>query len=105
MRSAIAIFIASALIVGCATVTAPPTGSPATPAAPATPPSPEPPAKPAAIPPPPVNLQGFPPAYQQGFADGCGTSRGTDKKDATRYAQDGSYRIGWIDGLAQCKKK
>ena len=105
MRCAIAIVIVGAFVAGCATVAEPPAAPPAAPATPATKPAAEPPAKAPVVPPPPVNLQGFPPAYQQGFTDGCTTSRGTEKKDATRYTQDGSYRIGWIDGLAQCKKK
>ena len=56
-------------------------------------------------PPPPVNLQGFPPSYRLGFGDGCATGRGTEKKDPVRFGQDGNYRVGWQDGLAQCKKK
>lgn len=104
MRCAIAIVIVCALVAGCVTVAEPPAAPPVAPAAPAAPAA-EPLVKPSVAPPPPVNLQGFPPAYQQGFTDGCATSRGAEKKDATRYTQDGSYRIGWIDGLAQCKKK
>jgi len=57
-------------------------------------------------PPPPVNLQGFPPSYRLGFGDGCATGRGgPEKKDPVRYGNDGNYRVGWQDGLAQCKKK
>ena len=78
------------LLAGCA-------AQPAT--TPATPP------KPSAPPPPPVNLQGFPPAYQAGFGDGCSTSRGSERRDADRFGKDGNYRVGWQDGLAQCKRK
>ena len=95
------IFIAAALaaVAGCATVTPPGGAPPATPAAPATPaPYIEPP-------PPPVNLQGFPPSYRLGFGDGCATGRGTEKKDPVRFGNDGNYRVGWQDGLAQCKSK
>ena len=84
-------------IAGCAT----PPPAPTTPAAPA-PATPAPYVEPA---PPPVNLQGFPPSYRLGFGDGCTTSRGTEKKDPVRFGNDGNYRIGWQDGLAQCKKK
>jgi len=85
------------LLAGCAaqTATMPPT--------PSIPPKPSTPATPA--PPPPVNLQGFPPAYQAGFGDGCSTGRGTERKDADRFGKDGNYRVGWQDGLAQCKKR
>ena len=85
----------AALLAGCAAQTA------------TTPPSPVPstPSKPAPAPPPPVNLQGFPPAYQAGFGDGCSTGRGTERKDADRFGKDGNYRVGWQDGLAQCRKK
>ena len=80
------------LCAGCATT---PTEAPAAPAAP-----------PRAVPPPPpVNLQGFPLAYRQGFGDGCDTARGTERKDANRLSGDGNYRVGWFDGMSQCKAK
>jgi hypothetical protein len=85
--------LAVALVcAGCATV---PSEAPAAPAA----------APRAVPPPPPVNLQGFPLAYRQGFGDGCDTARGTERKDATRLSGDGNYRVGWQDGMAQCKAK
>jgi hypothetical protein len=90
-----------AFLAGCASV------PPAQPPAP-TPPAPSAPAKPAPYvepPPPPVNLQGFPPAYRLGFGDGCATGRGTEKKDPVRFSNDGNYRVGWQDGLAQCRRQ
>jgi len=87
-------------IAACATV------SPPAPVAPVSPPAPPPaPAPYVEPPPPPVNLQGFPPSYRLGFGDGCATGRGTEKKDPVRFGNDGNYRVGWQDGLAQCKKK
>ncbi len=83
-------------LAACATAPAPPVAKPPQPAQPA--PYVEPP-------PPPVNLQGFPPTYRLGFGDGCATSRGTAKKDAVRFANDGNYRTGWQDGVAQCRNK
>jgi hypothetical protein len=56
-------------------------------------------------PPPNVNLSGFPLPYRQGYADGCASATGPERKDATRYGADGNYRTGWTDGLALCKKK
>jgi hypothetical protein len=90
-----------ALLAGCAAV------SPVAPEAPSAPsPAPLPAEKPyVEPPPPPVNLQGFPPTYRLGFGDGCATARGSEQKDAARYAADGNYRTGWQDGVAQCKKK
>jgi hypothetical protein len=88
--------LAALALVGCATAPAPSTAPPSKPQAPA--PYVEPP-------PPPVNLQGFPPSYRLGFGDGCATGRGTDKKDPVRFGNDGNYRVGWQDGLAQCKGK
>jgi hypothetical protein len=55
-------------------------------------------------PPPPVNLEGFPLPYRQGFADGCASAGGVERKDATRFAAGGNYRTGWQDGLAQCRR-
>ena len=52
-----------------------------------------------------VNLSGFPLAYRQGYADGCASKSGGERKDAARFASDGNYRTGWTDGLALCKKR
>ena len=86
--------VATVLLIGaCATVppTPPPAARPLSPAA-------EPP-------PPPVNLSGFPLPYRQGFADGCASAAGGERKDAVRFPADGNYRTGWQDGLAQCRKR
>ena len=56
-------------------------------------------------PPPNVNLSGFPLPYRQGYADGCASAGGRERKDAPRFASDGNYRTGWQDGAALCKKK
>jgi hypothetical protein len=56
-------------------------------------------------PPPPVNLSGFPLPYRQGYADGCASAAGPERRDATRFSADGNYRTGWQDGLALCRKK
>jgi hypothetical protein len=80
----------------------------------ATRPIPEPPPPPAATKPiapnaeppnPGINLSGFPLPYRQGYADGCASAKGTERKDATRFADDGNYRTGWQDGLSLCRKK
>ena len=56
-------------------------------------------------PPPNVNLSGFPLPYRQGYADGCASATGAERKDATRFAADGNYRTGWQDGLAICREE
>ena len=94
IRFAVALLFAA--LAGCATVSPPTPGTPV----PAAPPAPN-----VEPPPPPVNLQGFPPTYRLGFGDGCATARGTEQKDAARFSADGNYRTGWQDGVAQCKKK
>jgi hypothetical protein len=90
---------------GCAQMaarTAPPLpadgGAPAKPTAPPLPPNVEPP-------PPAVNLSGFPLPYRQGYADGCASANGAERKDAARYSADGNYRTGWLDGVALCKRR
>lgn len=88
------VLLPMAVIAGCAS----------TPQSPV--PAKPPPSQPAPYvepPPPPVNLQGFPPTYRLGFGDGCATGRGTEKKDPARFASDGNYRVGWQDGFAQCR--
>ena len=92
IRFAVALMLAA--LAGCATVAPSPPAESASPGKAPTEP-----------PPPPVNLQGFPPTYRLGFGDGCATARGTDQKDAARFSTDGNYRTGWQDGVAQCKKK
>ncbi len=56
-------------------------------------------------PPPPVNLEGFPLSYRQGYADGCASAGGIVHKDGQRFAGDPNYRTGWQDGIALCRKK
>jgi hypothetical protein len=85
----------AAMIAGCAT--APP---------PTVPPAKTKPIAPNVEPPPPnVNLSGFPLPYRQGYADGCASAGGRERKDSERFASDGNYRTGWQDGVALCKKK
>ena len=94
-------FAAVALVVvaaGCATTT--PRGGATLPGSSGTP------ATSTAEPPPPnVNLSGFPLPYRQGYADGCASATGGERKDTLRFAADGNYRTGWQDGLAICRKK
>jgi hypothetical protein len=105
-----AVAFIAVLVAACAT---PPPVAPAPEAAPAAPaaPPPAPPAKPQAPPttstnpPAGVNLQGFPLAYRQGYADGCASIGAVEHKDAARFKGDGQYRTGWQDGLALCKKR
>ena len=56
-------------------------------------------------PPPSVNLSGFPLAYRQGYADGCASSKGAERKDGGRFGRDTDYSMGWQDGLALCRKR
>ena len=88
---------------GCASIgTGPRIGPPpveaSRPSAPPIPANVEPPA-------PAVNLSGFPLPYRQGYADGCASATGAERKDAARFADDGNYRTGWHDGAALCRKK
>jgi hypothetical protein len=96
---------ALALVVsGCATTVADSRGGSAGPTGPAG--SAAPPLPSNVEPPPPnVNLSGFPLTYRQGYADGCASAGGTERKDTTRFAADGNYRTGWQDGLAICRRK
>ncbi len=95
-RAAAALAVALLLALGgCATT---PGGGPGGTAPAALPPDVEPP-------PPAVNLAGFPLPYRQGYADGCASAGGGERKDAARFAADGNYRTGWHDGRAICTKK
>ncbi|MCP8463904.1 hypothetical protein NK553_08110 [Pseudomonas sp. ZM23] len=54
--------------------------------------------------------QGYPPAYADGFDDGCGSGRqaagaitGEFRKNVSRYLDDRQYTLGWDDGFQQCQ--
>ncbi|AXO89898.1 hypothetical protein DZC75_18495 [Pseudomonas parafulva] len=53
--------------------------------------------------------QGYPPAYADGFQDGCGSGRqaaglmvGDFRKNVPRYLHERQYETGWDDGFRQC---
>ena len=95
--ASLALAIASAaLVAGCAVA---PVSAPVQPA-------PAAPLPRAAEPPPPaINLSGFPLPYRQGYADGCASATGAERRDGSRFATDPNYRTGWQDGIALCRKK
>ena len=98
LRRAVAVL--GLALAACATAPEAPSPEPPTPK-PTAPPLP----RTAEPPPPPVNLEGFPLPYRQGFADGCASAGGVERKDATRFAAGGNYRTGWQDGRALCAKR
>jgi hypothetical protein len=53
------------------------------------------------------NLAGYPPAVREGYIDGCETAKATryGRKDATRFANDAQYQMGWNDGYGICGKR
>jgi hypothetical protein len=108
-----ALMLAALVLAACSTAPVTPPPPPAAPSAPAptepppTPPPAKPQTPPTTHPDPPsnVNLQGFPLAYRQGYADGCASVGATEQKDAARFKNDSQYRTGWQDGVYLCKKK
>ncbi|NIE74116.1 hypothetical protein F3J45_06610 [Pantoea sp. Ap-967] len=53
---------------------------------------------------------GYPPAYADGFQDGCSSGRqaaglmvGDFRKDVPRYLHERPYESGWDDGFRQCQ--
>jgi hypothetical protein len=55
--------------------------------------------------PPAVNLSGFPPAFRDGYADGCASAGGRLRQDSKRFEQDRQYASGWRDGLDACQRR
>lgn len=53
------------------------------------------------------NLSGYPPAFKDGYIDGCETAKKTayGYKDERRLSADSQYRAGWNDGLSLCRGK
>ena len=54
--------------------------------------------------------QGYPPAFADGFQDGCGSGRqaagvmaGEFHKNVERYLHNRQYETGWDDGFRQCQ--
>jgi hypothetical protein len=93
---AVTLAVAFAFVVtGCVTV----------PVGPAPPPQAPPLPRTAEPPPPSLNLSGFPLPYRQGYADGCASAKGAERKDAERFGADPNYRTGWMDGIALCRRK
>jgi hypothetical protein len=53
------------------------------------------------------NLAGYPPAFKDGYIDGCETAKRSvyGLKDEQRFAEDNQYRNGWKDGYNLCLSK
>lgn len=53
--------------------------------------------------------QGYPPAFANGYEDGCGSGRQAAgaldnfRKDVPAYLADAQYATGWDDGFRQCQ--
>ncbi len=54
--------------------------------------------------------KGYPPAFADGFDDGCvsgrqaaGSISGEFRKNVPRYLKDKQYAEGWTDGFRQCQ--
>jgi hypothetical protein len=52
-----------------------------------------------------VNLSGYPPAFKEGFRDGCDSFRGKERRDPNRFNKDNNYTIGWQDGFSICRRQ
>ncbi|SEL41688.1 hypothetical protein [Nitrosovibrio tenuis] len=89
MRSIAAFFLITALAGCAATEQAQRSGGP-----------PRPSARPV------YNLTGYPPAFKDGYIDGCETAKKTSfaLKDKRRFASDTQYRLGWNDGFSLCRR-
>ncbi len=53
------------------------------------------------------NLAGSPPAFKDGYIDGCETAKKSTygSKDEQRFTEDNQYRNGWKDGYNLCLGK
>jgi hypothetical protein len=53
-----------------------------------------------------VNLGGYPPAFREGYVDGCNSARrGKIVRDEARFKTDSMYASGWRDGLDICGRQ
>lgn len=56
--------------------------------------------------------RGHPPAYADGYADGCSSGKeaagglfAETRKDASRHGTDDLYTQGWNDGFEECRRE
>ncbi len=87
-----------ALLGACATVPSPDGASGMSGTTPGTGPSTAPRPKPN------VNLSGYPPAFKDGFSDGCESVRGNYRREG-RFGKDNDYTLGWQDGYSICGRQ
>jgi hypothetical protein len=52
-----------------------------------------------------INLSGYPPAFKEGFRDGCDSFRGNYRRDNSRFGKNNDYTIGWQDGFSICQRQ
>ena len=54
-----------------------------------------------------VNLGGYPPAFREGYLDGCKSARSTlsTLRDEARFKADSMYASGWSDGHDICTRR
>ena len=54
-----------------------------------------------------INLSGYPPAFKQGYADGCASVGlfAARTRDEKHFKTDTNYATGWRDGYAICKSR
>jgi hypothetical protein len=49
------------------------------------------------------NLSGYSAVFKRGYADGCASASGTQRRDDRLYRSDTDYMMGWNDGRSACK--
>ncbi len=56
--------------------------------------------------------RGFPPAYAEGYADGCASGEeaagglfAEGRQDTSRYGADDQYNQGWDDAFDECRRE
>lgn len=92
VMAAAALMVLASLIAACGTTSPTATGgSGSTGAAPRSGPN--------------VNLSGYPPAFKDGFRDGCDSLRGSYRRDGARFGKDNDYTLGWHDGYSICGRQ
>lgn len=54
-----------------------------------------------------LNLAGYPPAFRDGYIDGCNIARRATNagRDEARFKADSMYAAGWRDGFDICSGK
>jgi hypothetical protein len=52
-----------------------------------------------------VNQSGYSEDFRQGYAEGCESAGGRQRRNESRYKTEADYMMGWNDGYSACRRR